>query len=184
MSMMGSRHSSREVVLCGLFTALIAVGAFIRIPIPMIPFTLQLFFVTMAGLLLGARGGAISSGLYVVLGLLGLPIFTEGGGLGYVFKPTFGYLLGFVVGGYVIGKIAHDGQPTMKRLLVASYVGMAVVYVMGLIYFYGVTNWVLGMTMPVKNVLLYGFILVVPGDIILMIMAAGLAKRMLRDLRW
>jgi biotin transport system substrate-specific component len=51
---------SKEIVLFGLFTALIAIGAFIRIPVPVCPFTLQLLFTTLAGLILGSRRGALS----------------------------------------------------------------------------------------------------------------------------
>lgn len=65
---------------CSLFTALIAVGAFIKIPIPVVPFTLQFLFTTLAGLLLGSKMGAVSVIAYMVLGLVGLPIFSEGGG--------------------------------------------------------------------------------------------------------
>ena len=87
----------QQLVLCATFTALIAIGAFIRIPVPLIPFTLQLFFVTMAGFLLGPKTGTVSAGLYLGLGLVGLPIFAEGGGPTYVLKPTFGYIIGFVL---------------------------------------------------------------------------------------
>ena len=73
-------QKTRELVLCALFTALTAVGAFIKVPVPVVPFTLQFLFTMLAGLLLGGRLGAISVGAYAVLGLLGLPIFTEGGG--------------------------------------------------------------------------------------------------------
>ncbi len=86
-----------DMVLCAMFAALIAVGAFIRIPIPYVPFTLQLFFTTLAGLLLGPKLGAASSLVYMITGLIGIPIFTEGGGPGYIFKPSFGYIIGFVL---------------------------------------------------------------------------------------
>ena len=60
---------AQELVLCGIFSALIAVGAFLRVPVPLVPFTLQLFFVTMAGFVLGPRLGAVSALVYVALGL-------------------------------------------------------------------------------------------------------------------
>ena len=84
-----------RLVLCALFAALIAVGAFIKIPIPYIPLTLQTLFTMLAGLMLGGRLGAISVCVYVAIGLAGLPVFTQGGGQMYVLKPTFGYLIGF-----------------------------------------------------------------------------------------
>ena len=61
--------------MCSLFVALIVVGAFIKIPVPVVPFTLQLLFTMMAGLLLGGKLGAVSVGVYILMGLLGLPIF-------------------------------------------------------------------------------------------------------------
>ena len=75
---------TKSIIYCGLFTALIAVGAFIKIPVPVVPFTLQYLFTMLAGLLLGAHLGSLSVFAYMVLGLAGLPIFTEGGGLWYV----------------------------------------------------------------------------------------------------
>ena len=69
---------TKGVIYCGLFTALIAVGAFIKIPIPVVPFTLQYLFTMLAGLLLGSRLGTVSVLSYMLLGLAGLPIFFGG----------------------------------------------------------------------------------------------------------
>lgn len=74
------------MILSSLFVALIAIGAFIKVPVPVCPFTLQLLFTTLAGLLLGANLGFISVFVYIVIGLIGIPIFTEGGGPGYIFS--------------------------------------------------------------------------------------------------
>ena len=73
-------NRTKNLMYCSLFTALIAVGAFIKIPIPVVPFTLQFLFTTLAGLLLDSKMGAVSVIAYMVLGLVGLPIFSEGGG--------------------------------------------------------------------------------------------------------
>lgn len=71
-----------------LFAALTAVGAFIRIPLGYSSITLQTFFTAMAGCVLGPWYGALSQLVYVALGLVGLPIFTQGGGIGYLMQPT------------------------------------------------------------------------------------------------
>ena len=55
----------------------------------------------------GSRLGAISVGIYIILGLIGVPVFTSGGGPGYVLQPTFGYLIGFMVGAYVVGRFSE-----------------------------------------------------------------------------
>lgn len=71
-----------DMAYCAIFVVLIIVGAFIKIPIPVCPFTLQFFFTTMAGVILGPKRGAISVVIYTILGLVGLPIFAEGGEYG------------------------------------------------------------------------------------------------------
>ena len=119
-------------------------GTFIRVPIPVLPFTLQLLFTMLAGLLLGPELGATAVVVYIILGLMGLPVFTEGGGLAYIFKPSFGYIIGFAVGAYVTGKIANkDKRPDMKRLLKANFAGLAIVYSLGMIYYYLISNFYL-----------------------------------------
>ena len=68
----------REIVLCALFIALVAVGAFIRIPVGTDVYTLQFLFTLLAGVLLGARLGAVAVGVYVLMGLVGIPVFASG----------------------------------------------------------------------------------------------------------
>ena len=171
-------QKTRELVLCALFTALTAVGAFIKVPVPVVPITLQFLFTMLAGLLLGGRLGAISVGAYAVLGLLGLPIFTEGGGLGYIFKPSFGYLVGFCVGAYLTGYLAERMQhPTFGKYLAANLAGLAVVYAFGMVYYYLICNYVIGTPIGIWPLILYCFLLAVPGDIALSVLGAIVAQR-------
>lgn len=103
-------HSkTRSLILAALFAALTAIGAFLKIPLGALSLTLQFFFTAMAGVLLGPRWGAASQAVYVALGLMGLPVFTLGGGLGYVFQPSFGFLLGLIPAAWVIGRLAGRG---------------------------------------------------------------------------
>ena len=66
-----SKSTVYSLILCALFAALIAVGAFIKIPVPFVPFTLQLLFTTLAGIVLGPKYGALSVGVYILIGLCG-----------------------------------------------------------------------------------------------------------------
>ena len=96
----------RTMTRVALFAALTAVGAFIRIPLGYSSITLQTFFTAMAGCVLGPWYGALSQLVYVALGLVGLPIFTQGGGIGYLVQPTCGFLIGLIPAAWVIGRIA------------------------------------------------------------------------------
>ncbi len=171
---------TRDLILCAMFVALIAVGAFIKIPIPVVPFTLQVLFTMLAGLLLGGKLGASAVCIYIVMGLLGLPVFTEGGGLAYVLKPSFGYIIGFAVGAYVTGTIANKTpRPGYRRLLCANFIGLGIVYLFGMVYYYLISNFYLGTPMGLWPLFLYCFLLVVPGDIALCILGAILGRRLI-----
>jgi biotin transport system substrate-specific component len=171
--------STKDMASCAMFAVLIAVGAFIKIPIPVVPFTLQFFFTMLAGIILGGRLGAISVGIYICLGLLGLPIFAEGGGIWYVLKPSFGYLLGFCLATFVNGKlIERMKETTIPKCLAANFLGLLIVYAVGMIYYYIICNYVIMTPIALPPLILYCFLLAVPGDICLCILAALLTKQL------
>ena len=92
---MEKRNRTERIVLIALFSTLTWIGAYLRIDfIPPIPFTLQTLMVVMAGLILGPRDAPLSQGVYLLLGLSGVPVFTQGGGPGYILRPTFGFFFG------------------------------------------------------------------------------------------
>ena len=180
--MQGSQ--TKQMALCALFVALIAAGAFLKVPIPLVPFTLQFLFTTLAGLLLGGRLGGLAVCAYIVLGLAGLPIFAQGGGLGYVLQPSFGYIIGFAAGAYVTGTIANrTEQPGFPRLLAANFVGLGIVYLFGMFYYALMSRFYLGSPIGLWPLFLYCFLLAVPGDILLCIVGAMLGKRLIPLIR-
>ena len=89
--------------VCALSCALIILGTFIKIPLPMISITLQLEFVLLSAMLLGAWRSSLSVAAYIILGLCGVPVFTYGGGIACVLKPSFGFIIGFLVAAVVRG---------------------------------------------------------------------------------
>ncbi|MCR0326526.1 biotin transporter BioY [[Clostridium] innocuum] len=172
------RLTTRELALCSLFAALIAIGAFLQIPLPNFDyFTLQFFFVLMAGMLLGARLGAMSASLYVLTGLLGIPVFAAGGGISYVLRPSFGFLLGFIVTAYCSGWIMEHGQRTWRTCFLAALAGLLATYGIGLVYKYMLLNYYTGTGISFYLLLLSCFPLDLPGDILFSILAAYAALR-------
>ncbi|MCD8329543.1 MAG: biotin transporter BioY [Lachnospiraceae bacterium] len=177
-------EKTKNMILSAMFVALIAVGAFIRIPIPVVPFTLQYLFTMLAGLLLGGKRGAGTVCVYILLGLLGLPIFASGGGIGYIFQPSFGYIPGFALGAWVTGTIAgRTPRPGFRLLLIADFAGLAVVYLCGMVYYYLISNLYLNSPIGLWPLFLYCFLLAVPGDAVLCVLGALLGQRLIPLIR-
>ncbi|AZO94827.1 biotin transporter BioY [Halocella sp. SP3-1] len=174
---------TKEMVLVAIFAALTAIGAFIRIPLPSVPITLQVFFVFMAGLILGKKLAALSQLLYVFIGLIGIPIFTEGGGPGYILKPSFGYLLGFIAGAYVIGMLTENGELNFKRSIIAGLAGIIVIYTIGVPYLYIILNYVVGASITINKTLQIGLFTSLPGDIIKLLIVSLIAPKIYRSLQ-
>ncbi len=168
----------REIVLCGLFIALITVGTFIRIPVGTDVYTLQFMFTLLAGLVLGARLGAIAVGSYVLLGLVGVPVFASGGGPAYLLQPTFGYLLAFILQAWFCGfysRRSHD--ISFRSLLAANLGGMAIVYLIGISWFYLASNFLADAPIPLWTAILYCGILQAVPDFLLCLAAAAVGLR-------
>jgi biotin transport system substrate-specific component len=176
--------STTGLILAAMFAALTAIGAFIKIPVPIVPFTLQILFVYFAGSLLGSRLGALSQIVYLAVGLAGAPVFTEGGGPGYVLKPTFGYLLGFLIASYIIGRIIEKKEnPTFRDFTIAHFAGLGITYAVGTAYLYMAMNVIIGKTFTLWETFLYGFLLAVPGDILLCLAASIIAVKVHKQIR-
>jgi len=127
----------RDLLLASLFASLTAVGASIHVPLPFtaIPITLQTLFIYVAGALLGSRLGALSQSLYVLMGIMGLPVFAGWrSGFEVLMGPTGGYILGFIPGAYVIGKLVElKIRPGFYWLLLSMAAGTFVIYLIGIL---------------------------------------------------
>lgn len=168
-----------SLTLVAIFAALTAIGAFIKIPLPIVPFTMQIIIVFLAGSILGSKRGLQSQLVYIFVGLAGLPVFTQGGGLTYVLQPTFGYLVGFAVGAFIIGYIIERGgeEPSRIRFVVANLVGTFVIYAIGAPYVYFALNFLLDMPTSASTVFMTAFLSTVGVDIVLAIVTGLFARR-------
>lgn len=129
--------NTRRIVYIAIFVALICVGGMLSVPIPFtqIEISLSTLFVIMSGLVLGRRDGALAVLIYIVMGLLGLPVFTQGGGVGYVFNPSFGYLIGFVPATFLAGLLCERlNKKTTGKVFAAALIGMIPIYLCGITY--------------------------------------------------
>ncbi len=182
------RLTIREMTLISLFTALaIAAAAILRFGGPaVVPYSLLPLVFMLAGSLLGGRLAAFSMVVYLLLGLVGLPVFAKPpyGGLTYVFQPSFGFTLGYIGGAYVIGKIlAVWKQPSLLQYYIASLAGLVVLYAMGLPYLYIVLNFYLGKGISVIGVLKAGFLPFIVFDLGKVLIAGFIARAVARQVR-
>jgi len=176
--------TTKDITFTALFAALIVVGAFIKIDIPLplytMHFTLQWLFVLMAGFLLGAKIGALSVITYILIGLAGVPIFAAGGGIGYVLRPGFGFLLGFILAAFLIGYITEKTKATkFIQLLIPATVGLFAYYLVGAIYFYLIKNLYVGEAVPFSVVVVQYCLITVLPDFILCMIAASLSVQLI-----
>jgi biotin transport system substrate-specific component len=154
-----------------VFIILTTLGAFVRIPLPFtpVPITLQTFFVLLSGAFLGGNLGAITQLSYILLGLLGLPIFTGvGTGLFYLFGPTGGYLFGFVLAALFIGRFIKYSRDNLFFILgilcIADFIILAC----------GATWLKFLLRLPLAKLLFVGFIPFIPGDLLKALIASVL----------
>lgn len=181
---------TQDVIYCGLFAALMTVGALIKIVLPIgvfeVTVSLQVFFALLAGFLLGARNGFLSIVAYLIIGLIGVPVFAHGGGLGYLIKPTFGFLIGFAFAALFAGLLTNrEKKPRFSRLVVAALVGEMAYYACGLIYYFIMFNFVLSGTVGIGIAKLFSvwFLSTVIPDTVICMLAAVLAYRLVPIMR-
>ncbi len=126
------------------FALLMAIGAQIEIPSRPVPFTLQTFFVFLSGAFLGKRGGAISMSFYLILGAIGLPVFSGNAfGFAKIFGPTGGYLLSFPIAAFTVGYLTRL-RSEYWWMLAAMSVGSLIIFFLGTLQlnFLYLHNWV------------------------------------------
>ena len=160
-----------DIAECSLFVALMVAGAYIKIPFPFMPLTFQTVFAVCAGLLLGWRKGIISMTVYALAGLVGLPVFTSGGGFHYVLMPSFGYILGFIASAGIAGAL-HKRTLKLWQIVLIAFVACLADYVFGIAYFIAV--WVLSGYSGLWNAVVTYNLIYLLKDVILCVLSAFL----------
>ena len=176
---MKSSFTARDITLTAVFTAMaVVVAVIVRIPGLVVPFSLMPLVVMLAGGVLGARLGSLSIVVYILIGLVGVPVFATApfGGPAYILKPTFGMLIGFACAAYVIGYILERSETrSLMRYIVAMMAGILVYYAVGLPYMYGILVLYVGETHTIMGILALGFFPFIALDMLKGLGAAFLA---------
>lgn len=126
---------TKNIVYCGVFVALIAVCSWISIPTT-IPFTLQLLAICLAAALLGTKLGTITILVYILLGLVGVPVFSGfKGGVAALMGPTGGYIIGFIFTALIVGFASEKFGKKTLVLAISMVIGVLVCYIFGTVWF-------------------------------------------------
>lgn len=169
-----AKFLATDIAECAIFIVLMVAGTFIQIPFPLMPLTFQTVISVLSGLLLGWKKGIISMSVYCFMGLVGLPVFTGGGGFAYVLKPSFGYIIGFIASAGVGGAIIGRGMRSTRRYIIAALAAFLADYVIGIPYCI-VAAYLLDVQ-DLTHLFIYSNLIFMPKDAGLSILGAILAK--------
>lgn len=170
-----------NVVRAALFAALMGAFAYVSFPNPLspgVPVTLQVLGVFLAGILLGPVWGLVAMIVYLLAGALGAPVFSMGqAGVGVLLGERVGYFLGFPVATGVIGLLVHGGQTvsavsqrTTLRLVGAMAVGVAIIYL------FGVLGLAVRLELALADAVMVGAIAFIPAEAVKMAAAIGIVR--------
>lgn len=164
------KHLVKDISIIATFLALLIASTFIRIPMPFGDYlTLQLEIVILIGFILGPTRALITTSLYVFMGIIGIPVFAAGGGISYIFRPSFGYMYGFIIASFVVGILSTKVKKMniLKSILIAL-LGIILIYICGYIHKYIIYNFYLeNESLPLTEIILSTMAFEVPKDLIL-----------------
>lgn len=170
--------STRSIARCGICIALLAVSAWVTVPLGPVPFTMQTFALALLPQVMRTRDALFTVVVYLLLGAVGVPVFSGlQGGVGVLLGPTGGYLLGFAAGMPVAGAVAHtDALPRRARGAAGGVALLAVSYVLGTIQLMNVY------ALDAPAALAVAVVPFVVPDVAKVVLSVGVAERVNRAL--
>ena len=173
------QKGTHNLTRTALFAAVMAVSAYIRIPIGPVPLTMQSAAALIAGYSLGPVWGPMSTLLYTAIGLAGFPVFASGGGPAYILLPTFGYIIGFSICAFISGFLAlFNVQGSVSCAYLIMLAGLIGIYFPGVLWLLVALHWIADAPESIVNILKIGFIIPLVGDLLTTLPAAALSVRL------
>ena len=129
--------NTKELIICAIFASITAILAQIAIPIPFstVPLTMQVFAVTISGVILGCKKGFISQVIYILLGAIGIPVFAQmSGGIGILFGYTGGFIMAFPLMTMLIGYVSEK-YDSILSIMISMIISLAINYTIGTLWY-------------------------------------------------
>jgi len=174
----GEHQRSLKLILTAFFTALTAMGAFVKIPFYPVPFTLQTLFAASAAVVLPPIWAATSQMLYLSLGLAGMPVFANGGGMAYILQPTFGYLVSLPFMSFFLAKslrVFASKSDIFYWFIFAA--AQCFVLLFGAAWLWANLNWVMKKGATPINILMVGIVIFLPSALFKALVLLWFKKR-------
>lgn len=169
--------NTKQLILIALFAAIICISSFISIPIGAVPISLQSLAIMITGLCLKPKEAASSVLVYILLGVVGIPVFAGAkSGVGVLVGPTGGYIVGFLVGAFVISKFVEKKFTPQTAALGLVLGGLVVVYSIGVCWLSYQTN------MPFEKAFKVGMLIFIPGDLFKMAIAYVISSKIRKQI--
>jgi len=176
----------RPLLGAACFAAMTCVAGFLRVPFFPVPFTFQTLIVYLAGGLLGKRFGMLSQLIFLCLGLIGLPVFTAGGGPGSIFQPTFGYLAAFPAGAWLVGWFVEKlgDSPKWHSLLLAHVPAFLLILGFGSLYLHFSLDHFMGKRIGFQSAFISGGVLFLPAEVLKASLSSAFYLKIKKPLMW
>lgn len=170
----------KDMLLILSFTVAMIISSYIKIPLFPVPITLQTFIVVLSAFVMANRKVSISYILYLLYGLAGAAIFANGGGPSYIFSPTFGYILGFIIMSYIIGFMLENQDKSnikLQKLILFGFIGVLIQHIIGVVYLYAISHTILDSNSSLLSAIINGSLIFLPYDILKIIIAGIITKQ-------
>jgi biotin transport system substrate-specific component len=174
---------TQYITITAMYSAIICMSAFIRIPINPVPLTFQSEAVLITGYVLGPKYGAMATILYTLIGLTGIPVFASGGGPAYIFSPTFGFIIGFTFCALATGYLSKfNPEVSLFKTYIIMIAALPAIYIPGIIWLVISLHWIAPVPHSIVSLLKAGLLIPFAGDIIGTMIAAFVATNIRRKI--
>lgn len=169
---MAKKMKTKKLIYCALFSAIIAIMSQIAVPIQPVPLNMGIFGVLLCGGLLGKKYGTVSVIVYILLGMVGVPVFSGfRGGFGVIAGPTGGYIAGYIIIAFISGMVC---EKTRKIKYMALFMTLSVIFC----YCVGTAWYCLVMKSNIVSALMLCVIPFIPWDLIKIMLALFSVKKL------